>query len=191
MNNLRTGPHMSASWGIGFAFASALGALGCKDKPAPSPVALTSATVLPVEKNAPPAPSAAAVPRATAAPSTSTRRSDGPKPVKAAGKAKAHELSIWDTGGPIEDLVTCGDRDIAVVLPLFPDAPMWKVVADKELGPPKTDIRKGWRGPNSDSVAFRWSGLDTSAGAYTATFSSGKDKVKVAIRIDPRMECED
>ncbi len=167
---------------------SVLGLVACKqDSPAPTatvtapPATITSAA-LPSIAPAKPGPPASAAPAPTAR---------APRAAKGTGKAKAHELSIWDTSGPIEDLVTCGDRDIAVVLPLFPDAPDWKVVADKELGAPKSDLRKGWRGPNSDSIAFRWSGLDTPAGAYTATFTSGKDKVKVGIRIDPRRECED
>jgi hypothetical protein len=167
------------------ALSLCLAPVACKqDSPPPAatkapPATLTSAAA-PIE-TAKPAPPASVAAAARTQPKVATKT----------GKAKAHELSIWDPQEAVEDLVTCGDRDIAVVLPLFLDAPMWKVVADKELGAPKTDIRKGWRGPNSDSVAFRWSGLDTPAGAYVATFTSGKDKVKVGIRIDPRRECED
>jgi hypothetical protein len=171
-----------------------LASSGCgkKSNDAPS----TTAALAPAA--APTAPAVSAAP-ASAPKATATAHPSAVSPAavptqaakkKAGGKSKAHELSIWDTSAPNEGITTCGDRDIVVVLPVFLDSDDWKVKVDRGLAAPKREVRKAWRGANSDSEAFRWSGLDTPAGQYVVTFTSGSEKVKVDIKIDPRMECE-
>lgn len=100
-------------------------------------------------------------------------------------KNKGVELSIWDTSDVNERIESCGDGAIVVILPLYPGADDWKVKSDKGLGTPAQEVRAGWRGPSSDSVAFRWDALKATPGNYDATFTSGATKVTVPIKVDP------
>ncbi len=177
------------------AFASCLFALlvldvallaGCKEKEN----AATSATtiVAAAKAGATPAPAASAT---AAAPVNKAAVKGAPQANKAAKKDKGVLLSIWDTSTPPDVVESCGDGDIVIVLPEFLDAAPWKVKADKGLGTPKEELREGWRGPNSNSTAFVWNALKAAPGQYVATFTSGKDVVKVEIKVDPgHIPCE-
>ena len=117
--------------------------------------------------------------------STSSGAEAGAKKPKLEKKGKGVELSIWDTSDVRERIESCGDGSIVVVLPLYPGADDWKVKADSALGTPTREVRKGWRGPSSDSEAFRWDALKAKPGDHVVTFTSGSDVVTIPIKVDP------